>query len=177
MIEYAKSELARIKRDDSGMQDLMDKNILEIIEVFEKQGHSGFSAGYLLSRLERLMRFKPITPLTGDDSEWGESHYGSRQNKRCSSVFKDDDGTITDIDAVIVSDNGGITWFQSGRFREKVTMPYLPPVHPKKVYIEYTEDVPVGFSGDKFDVITDDPERIKALYDRKRKEFDSIREG
>lgn len=78
----------------------------------------------------------------------------------------------TTLMPIIVSDNGGITWFSSGRFRKEVTFPYAVPLHPEKVYIEYTEDVPPGFTGDKFEVITDNPERIKALYERKRKEFD-----
>ena len=55
---------------------------------------------------------------------------------------------------------------------EDITFPYLPPVEPKRVYIEYTEEVPVGFTGDKFDIITDDEDRIKTLYEKKRKEFD-----
>lgn len=172
MIEYAKNELARIPCDEDGMQEHMNSNILEMVRLFSEQGHSGFSAGYALSVLERLLRFKPISPLTGEDDEWREVCHGSWQNKRCSSVFKDKDGKAHDIDAIIVSDNGGITWFSSGRFRKEVTFPYYPPTHPEKVYIEYTEDVPPGFTGDEYDIITDNPERIKALYAKKRKEFD-----
>lgn len=56
------------------MQDLINKNILEIIEVFSNQGHSGFSAGYAISVLERLLRYKPLTPLTGEPDEWNEVH-------------------------------------------------------------------------------------------------------
>lgn len=174
MIEYAKSELARIPCDEDGMQEHMNSNILEMVRLLSEQGHSGFSAGYALSVLERLSRYKPISPLTGEDDEWREVCHGSWQNKRCSSVFKDSDGKARDIDAIIVSDNGGITWFFSGRFRKEVTFPYYPPTHPEKVYIEYTEDVPPGFTGDEYDIITDNPERIKALYARKRKEFDGI---
>lgn len=172
LTKYAEAELARIPHDEEGLQSLMDKNILEIVKIFGEQGHSGFSASYALSVLERLLRFKPISPLTGEDDEWYEAGSGSLQNKRCSSVFKRPDGTCHDIDAIIVSDNGGITWFSSGRFRKEVTFPYEVPLHPEKVYIEYTEDVPLGFTGDEFEVITDNPERIKALYERKRKEFD-----
>lgn len=58
-----------------------------------------------------------------------------------------------------------------------MTFPYSPATHPETVYIEYTEDVPPGFSGDKYDIITDCPERIKALHDRKRKEFDEGQNG
>lgn len=171
-IEYAKSELERIPKDKDGMQDMINEKILQIVEMFSGQGHSGFSAGYAISVMERLLRFKPLTPLTGKDDEWNEVSSGSLQNKRCSSVFKHDDGTCEDIDGIIVSDNGGITWFSSGRFRKKVTFPYMPPIHSEKVYIEYTEDVPSGFTGDKYEIITDKPDRIKALYERKRKEFE-----
>lgn len=187
MVEYAKSELARIGKDEKGMQDAINKNILEIVEIFSNQGHSGFSAGYALNVLERLLRYKPLTPLTGEPDEWNEVHprmegITTYQNKRCSSVFmdKDKNGNVvrcTDGEGIIVSDNGGITWFTSGRFRKDVTFPYSPATHPETVYIEYTEDVPPGFSGDKYDIITDCPERIKALHDRKRKEFDKGQHG
>ena len=172
LTKYAEAELARIPHDEDGLQSLMDKNILEIVKIFEEQGHSGFSASYALSVLELLLRFKPISPLTGENDEWNEAGSGSFQNKRCSSVFKKSDGTCHDIDAIIVSDNGGITWFSSGRFRKEITFPYAVPLYPEKVYIEYTEDVPPGFTGDDFEIITDKPDRIKALYERKRKEFD-----
>ena len=175
IIEYAKSELDRIpKGEDDGMQEMMNNNILEILEKFADQGHSGFSASYAISVLERLMRWKPISPLTGEEDEWITVTESTKRNKRCSSVFLKPDGTAHDIDGIIVSDNGGITWFSSGRFRKEITFPYMPPIHPEKVYIEYTEDVPPGFTGDKYDIITDDKERIKALYERKRKEFDEV---
>lgn len=173
LTKYAEEELARIPHDKDGLQALMDKNILEIVKIFSEQGHSGFSAGYALSILERLLRFKPLSPLTGEEDEWYDTGHGRMQNKRCSSVFKNSDGTVHDIDSIIVSDNGGITWFSSGRLRKDVTFPYSVPAHPEKVYIEYTEAVPPGFTGDEYEVITDDPDRIKALYERKRKEFDN----
>ena len=40
--EYAKSELERLGKDDEGMQELINKDILEIVERFASQGHSGF---------------------------------------------------------------------------------------------------------------------------------------
>lgn len=186
LTEYARNELDRLmSNNDDGMQSLMNQNILDLIEMFSEHGHSGFSASYLIHALQRLMKWKPLQPLTGEDDEWNECGYTREsgatvfQNKRCSSVFKDvlPDGTWTahDIDSVVCSDNGGITWFSGGttkQWMEDITFPYLPPVEPKRVYIEYTEEVPVGFTGDKFDIITDDEDRIKTLYEKKRKEFD-----
>lgn len=185
-VEYAKSELARISKDGDGMQDTINKNIIDIVELFASQGHSGFTAGYALSILERLLRFKPITPLTGEDDEWTNmsDEMGQRcfQNKRCSSVFKTTDAQgntieVHDIDAIACSDDGGLTWFTSSRFRQNVTFPYEPPTHPEKIYIEYTEDVPLGWSSDKYEIITDDKERIKALRTKMQKKLDKAEES
>ena len=74
--EYAKSELERLGKDDEGMQELINKDILEIVERFASQGHSGFSASYALSVLERLLRFKPLTALTGEEEEWNDLEWG-----------------------------------------------------------------------------------------------------
>lgn len=190
LVEYAKSELSRLEKNDKdGKQKVINENVLEIINIFNKQEYSNVSANYVVSVLNKLLRFRPISPLTGEDDEWnlishqyvnGITEY---QNKRCASVFKevDSDNNMVryyDVDAIIVSDNGGVTWFASRQFRKQITFPYEPPINPEKIYIESKNDVPLGFTDDEYDIITDDPERIKALYGRKKKEFDKIlREG
>lgn len=82
MIEYAKSELDRIPKDKDGMQELMNRGILDVIKVFSEQGHSGFSASYALSILDRLLRFKPISPLTGEEAEWGGAIWCGRDSTK-----------------------------------------------------------------------------------------------
>ena len=181
-IEWAKKELDLLNKDKDGMQALMNRNLLEILKVFDKQGHSGFSASYLRRALHRLLDWKPLTPLTGEDDEWSvcSSINGkiTEQNIRCSAVFRynRDNSTAHYIDGKVYSDNGGITWFTKGGGCSSipVTFPFTVPSEPEKVYIEYTEEVPAGYSSDKYEIITDKPERIKALYERKRKEFDEV---
>lgn len=174
MLEYAKKELSKIAKDKDESQKMINNDILEIIEVFDKQGHTGFTASYTINVLERLLRGKPLTPLTGEDNEWGEeTEFGSRLNKRCLSVFKTKDGKVFDSDSMRCSDNGGITWFSSHRFQKEITFPYFPPAHPEKVYIRYKKDVPLGFTSDEYEIITDKQEEIKKLYEQKRKEFDN----
>lgn len=169
-----RASLIALKKDSDGMQEAINQNILQIIDLFCDQGHSGFSGSYVISILERLLRFKPLTPLTGEEDEWNEPYGadGTRQNKRCSSVFLNANGTAHDIDAVSVSDNGGITWFAAHDFQKEITFPYTPPIHPERVFIEYTDDTPPGFISDNYEIITDQPDRIRVLYERKRKEFD-----
>lgn len=138
MIEYAKKELARIEHDEAGMQDFMDKCVLEVLGVFAEQGHSGLSARYAIRLLERLMRFLPLTPLTGEDDEWNEIAQGTYQNRRCSRVFKEN-GQAYDIDGKAFSDDGGRTWFTNGDSRVPVSFPYAVPTKPEFVYLDREE--------------------------------------
>ena len=93
LVSYAKKELDIIGMGENSedMDLLMRNNILEFVEVMSKQGHSGFSGSYIVSCLEKLLRFEPLSPLTGEDSEWNECGDGYLQNKRCSRVFKSND--------------------------------------------------------------------------------------
>lgn len=77
------------KQDE--MQDYMELCVLEVLDVIDEQGHSGFSHGYMLGLLIPLLKGLPITPLTGNDWEWTKSLGGGDyyQNKRCFRVFKD----------------------------------------------------------------------------------------
>lgn len=145
LMEYAKNELYLLRGDEEDeMQDLVEKNILELIEVFSKQGHSGFSGNYVLSIFERLVRFLPITPLTGEDDEWNKifdyEHctYNFWQNKRCSRVFKDSDGAY-DSCVRVFSDDCGETYWSNRDSRERIEFPYYPPTYPKKIILENRE--------------------------------------
>lgn len=133
-VEWAKSELDRLVKDDDEMQKAINADILEIVEVFAKQGHSGFSGSYALSILTRLLDWKPITPLTGEDDEWNEVGEGVYQNKRCSSVFKEN-GQAYWMDGKIFSDDGGQTWWTNRNSRVPVTFPFTMPDHPEKVIL------------------------------------------
>lgn len=174
LVKYAENEIARIPKDEDNIQEVINRDILKIVKAFSEQRHSRTSAEYALSMLERLLRFKPISPLTGADDEWDEIltvRNGVRvyQNKCCFSVLKEVDaqGNVImckDIDKIIVSDDGGFTWFSSNMFNKDITFPYFPPIKPEEIYIECIEK-------DKFEVITDKPERIKDLYDKKCKKF------
>lgn len=139
LVDYAKHELSLIKgADTDDAQVWMNKQILDLITVFSEQGHSGFSATYLIAALDRLMRFKPLKPLTGEDDEWVETHeedgVACYQNKRCSSVFRKG-GVAYDIDSEVFSTDGGVTWFFRGGHRTPVTFPYSPPTSPEQILL------------------------------------------
>ena len=122
------------------MQELICNHVLKLLEVFSEEGHSGSSAPYAINLFEKLAKFEPVAPLTGEDWEWNDvSEYGGRdngplfQNKRCGHVFKDNDGAY-DMDGIIFwewctdKETGEKfkSYFTSRESRVPVTFPYRP---------------------------------------------------
>ena len=92
LIKFSEDELNRLllnckSSDELNTQTAINKSILDIVKVFSDQHFTGTTASYCLEILNRLLNYKPLTPLTGADSEWEDvSQYGSNdtcyQNKR-----------------------------------------------------------------------------------------------
>lgn len=106
----------------------------QLLDVFEEQGHSGYSARVVCSIFERLVKGKPLTPVTDEDDQWGERYTAEEdpvkryQHKRMSSLFKhvDADGTVTyrDINRVRAYDPKlGVF---STRFIDNIANEYFP---------------------------------------------------
>lgn len=98
LVEHAKRELAKtdIADRDGLYKGALYDGIIELVETFAKQGHSGGSASIVIPVLNKLLQFKPLTPLTSDPEEWidrsTESGQPFWQNKRDPSVFSEDGG-------------------------------------------------------------------------------------
>jgi hypothetical protein len=134
LIEHAKIELKAVGYDLDQKEEDPNKwiceNVLELLEVFSAQGHSGSSAPYCISMFEKLASFEPLCPLTGEDGEWSEVSDGVYQNKRCSHVFKEN-GQAHDIEGRIFRDPDG-SCFTNRDSRTPVTFPYTP----KREYVD-----------------------------------------
>lgn len=141
LVDYAKDELERIGMIDSGepYNDFATKAILNLIELFSSQGHSGFTAPYVVNMFHRLAMFKPVSPLTGEDDEWNKLEDGWFQNKRYSAVFKDKDGTAYNSDGKLFSYDNGETWFSNKNSRVYISFPYVVPDKPEYVYLNKKE--------------------------------------
>jgi hypothetical protein len=108
LVEHAKVEL-----DKAGFLDKTNdfyggetgNAVLELIEKFSEQGHSGMSAGIVAGLFARLAKYDVISPITGEDDEWNDisEEMGQilHQNKRCSSLFKRADNKVSYSDAII----------------------------------------------------------------------------
>jgi hypothetical protein len=120
IIERARCELEAI---NFGEDDI--RVMIEVMEKFFSQWNSGGAVSVAAPILARLIAGKPLTPLTGEDSEWMIHDFDNTgiyaQNIRCTSVMKTTkDGPAFDVDL--------------GDASEKVTItfPYMPDVR----YIE-----------------------------------------
>ena len=144
ILSHAEEELKRIGMgpdcESNDMNGMMRKHILHMMQEFANEGHSGFSARYAISILTRLMDFKPLSPLTGEDDEWMEvsQHMGRKcyQNRRRSSISKDEEG-VYDSDGKVFwewckddNDEQFKSYYTSRGSRVPVTFPYTVPDKP-----------------------------------------------
>lgn len=116
LIEHAKFELelqGLMSEEGDFYGGMTGKAVMELIEVFSKQGHSGMSAPIVVDLFSKLANYEQLGGLTGKDEEWNELNYGDNlayQNKRNSAVFKQSNGTVTYNDAIVKRCENGTYW-------------------------------------------------------------------
>ncbi len=110
-VAFAREELRRAGMfdEDADYGGLLGRSVLDTIRVFCSAGHSGCSAGIALQLLDRLLRHKPLTPLTADPAEWLDCSemtdgplWQSRRSPSCFSLdggatWYDQDGDPEDV--------------------------------------------------------------------------------
>jgi len=114
---HAKTELELLSKIhlDPDNRPIVENFIPEILALCEKFGNSGKSgasapyiAGAIASTIKKLLSFKPISPISGLDEEWGDVSDiagGSEelyQNMRCGGILKHSkDGQASYVDAIV----------------------------------------------------------------------------
>jgi hypothetical protein len=106
LLTFAQDEMRRagLYDADADYAGEIPKAVERMISTFAAEGHSGMSAELTLQIFEKVARFKPLTPITSDPSEWMDvSEYSGGpmwQNRRSPTVFSTDGGaTWYDLDA------------------------------------------------------------------------------
>lgn len=138
------------------------KSALKAYNSLMEDGHSGMSFSITKNILIRLMNGQPLTPITDEDffsvergtedypleSEEFLKEHGLKSDLQCprmSSLFREEklDGTVTYHDNnrvyFIDIDDPAWTYHTSSKFLDEmfpITMPYMPPVNPYKVYTQ-----------------------------------------
>lgn len=90
IIEQAKIEMEYNKFDKEDTEIMIN-----ILEKFFSQWDSGGAVAIMQPVLTRLISGLPLSPLTGEDSEWVQVETSPPlwQNRRCYSVFKTNETT------------------------------------------------------------------------------------
>ena len=141
MLSWAREELIRSGHNPDDPEEGPDKwladGVLRLLEVFCEEGHSGSSAPFAVNTFVRLAKWKPLSPLTGEDDEWNEIGDGVFQNRRFSAVFKEN-GQSYWLDGIVFWE-----WVEDeelGRFksyftnrdsRVDITFPFTVPDEPE----------------------------------------------
>lgn len=159
LIDHAKRELefaGLLDEEKDFYGGMTGKSVLELMEVFSKQGHSGMSAPIVANLFHKLANYEPLQPLTGEDSEWNDIRefgggYAYYQNKRDSGLFKYSDGKVTYVNALIKRCPNGTTWSgplyltredainNTNRLRSSLEIKGFP-FTPKTFYIDVLEE-------------------------------------
>jgi hypothetical protein len=83
--------------------------VMDLINTFDDQHHSGMSAAITLKLFSDLAQSKPLSPITSEPSEWTEVVDDMWQNRRRSTSFSHDGG-LTWYDIEDSSLNNGAVW-------------------------------------------------------------------
>lgn len=187
LIDHAKTELqiaGLFDKEGDFYDGMTGKAVMELMEVFSKQGHSGMSAPIVADIFKKLANYEPLGPITGKDEEWSDVRdYGKGepwyQNKRYSAIFKDGkDGRAYSIDAIVKRDQNGTCWsgfawlseedYKTGDRSKMVgKRGYIKsfPFTPKTFYIDVRD---VEVAKDDWESFVVDPsqlDEIKEYYD------------
>jgi hypothetical protein len=147
LTEHAKSELelAGLFDKDSDYDGMIGEAVMELMEVFSKQEHSGYSAPRVSSIFKTLADYEPLRPITCDDNEWGVAvGENTFQNKRLSSVFKEGkEGKPYYLDAIVFRGQNGSCFTGSSTLKdgsEIYSRQFIKtPFKPKSFYIDVIE--------------------------------------
>lgn len=65
LVAHTRRELALIGEDE-----WITNGLCKVVAAFAEMGHSGFSAEHCTVVLEKLLRYRPLSPITDDPAEW-----------------------------------------------------------------------------------------------------------
>ena len=147
MLEFAKWQLDKLtdkcKDEDSKvMQNMMNNDVLELLKVFQEQGHSGFSAPIATKLFYKLANYKLITEVEDNPDDWDEEG----QHKYISSIFKREDGTCYYMYGRLFTEPDRDAFFCSKESNIDITFPVKPSdLESKYINLHYKiDDKPIS---------------------------------
>lgn len=93
---------------------LTGRAVMDLVEVFVKQGHSGASGAVVIDLFRRLVMFQALSDLTDDPDEWMEVVDGLWQSRRRAEAFSSDGGRTYKLNS-----DPGVVYTSKRRKEEK----------------------------------------------------------
>ena len=146
LVDFAKRELEQAGLFDEEKDfygGMTGKAVLELIEVFAKQGHSGMSASVVRQLFNTLAKFEIINPVKDIDGfKFQDVGDGVQQSTVISSVFKEGERACYLKAVVFVEENrvsftGGAMTKDGKRVSSRQFVKY--PFLPKTFYVHVEE--------------------------------------
>lgn len=89
-------KLAGLHKPDADYGGAMYETVMDLVKVFSKQGHSGFSAQMTLDLFNKVAKFESLAPIGKSKDEWVDisKEFGKPmwQNERNCALFSTDKG-------------------------------------------------------------------------------------
>ncbi len=112
---------------------MIGEAVKELLLVFQKQGHTGYSAEVVAQLFRKLVAGDVLSPLTDAPEEWMERSEGLMQSNRCPYVFRLPGQDPYSIVGRAFSDDGGKTYYTSIDSRVYFKLPGYPPQTEKVI--------------------------------------------
>lgn len=156
--------------DDRPVIEPFIPELLALAEKFGLSGQSGGSAPYVAGALSQAVKHlclqQLICPVTGIDDEWFRHDDEISQNKRCSALFKGEDGNAYYLDAVTWRTPNGICYSGTAELPdgEKITSSQCVqfPFTPKTFYVDVDEH---EVAPDDWEFTVKDPNDLKQVFE------------
>ena len=127
MLDSAKWQLNKVLEkctdpNERVMQEMMNNDVMELLKVFEEQGHSDFSAPTVISLFSILANYRLVTEVEDNPDDWDENG----QHKYISSIFKREDGTRYYMYGRLFAEPNSDNFFYNKASNVDVTFPIKP---------------------------------------------------
>lgn len=172
---FARYELELVKKYEI-ISEVQFEDYIHRVDLI-KIGYDSYAKACKDELLDRLLNYKPLTPITSNDCEWIYRDSLARKgksiplfyNRRCPSLVKIC-GRVYDLDnGGFVSYDGGSSWIRTIDHCPTVNFPYFPKNVVRRVYLE-----PKWVNGDCIKDISGYPERIVKLIKLMKKAQDVL---
>lgn len=109
LVKFAEEEMRRagLYSKDADYGGMIPEAVMKLVKAHSEAGHSGGSHWLTMQIFNKVINFKPLTPLSDDPTEWMEVSENIWQSRRQSDAFSTDGGktfyTLEDREKIITS--------------------------------------------------------------------------